>query len=97
MAHDALEFKQGQDSNGARDAVAFLRRKEKDAIEFAPSLYVGRGGRRREEDTDDQDQGEAAPPEATSAASKTNRAEPNTPIVIDNPKGLPIDNPFTSN
>lgn len=79
-----------------RHAVEYLRRKERDADEFAPSIYTGRGGRRRD---DDGEQAEASPAAQNggTASTKGGRSEPPPPIVIENPEGLPIDNPFTSN
>jgi len=80
----------------ARHAVEYLRRKERDADEFAPSIYTGRGGRRRDDDGD-QPEATSGPENGATASTKGSRSEVPAPIVIDNPEGLPIDHPFTSN
>jgi hypothetical protein len=78
----------------ARRAVAYLR-PDDDGDEIAPSLYAGRGGRRRSD---------VAPTTATAAqasgtgtttsSATTNGSAP--AIEVDNSAGLPIDNPFTN-
>jgi hypothetical protein len=77
-----------------RHAVEFVRRKEKDAIEFTPSLFAGRGGRRRAEDADQPEQGSTPP--AAAGNGNARRSEPPAPLVIENPEGLPIDSPYTN-
>jgi hypothetical protein len=78
----------------ARRAVQYLRAKAGDADSIAPSLYQGRAGRRRSGDGDE----DVTPPPPSGVCSTPNglptAALP--PIVIDNPAGLPVDNPFTS-
>lgn len=85
----------------ARRAVHYLRAHEGDGERIAPSLYAGRGGRRRYE------QGLEPPPPvapaisaaATPAGGARAAAAPNeppAPIVIENTANLPIDDPFTS-
>lgn len=79
-----------------RHAVEFVRREERDASEFAPSLFAGRGGRRREDEAERDAPTKTSADAASAAASKTSRTEPPPPIVIENPEGLPIDSPFTN-
>jgi hypothetical protein len=84
----------------ARRAVHYLRDKAGDGDRIAPSLYAGRGNRRRNDDTE-----EPTPPtpatstgkgSAGSSAAAPPASEPPLPIVIDNTANLPIDHPFTS-
>lgn len=79
----------------ARHAVEFLRRGQGDAAEIAPSLYAGRGGRPRSVDAAEAAPASEPPDEAEGAGPATKRAEAPAAILVNNPRGLPIDNPFT--
>ncbi len=76
----------------ARRAVLYLRAKAGDADSIAPSLYLGRAGRRR---SGDEDVTPPPPSGVTPSPNGSATAGP-PPIVIDNQAGLPVDNPFTS-
>jgi hypothetical protein len=81
----------------ARHAVEYLRRKEGDAAEIVPSLYVGRGSG-RPSSAKQATPADVAATEAEPKASPTNRAAASptaAPVIqINNPRGLPIDSPF---
>lgn len=76
----------------ARHAVEYLRRNEGDAAEITPSLYAGRGGRPRSEASTEPPPSEVTP-QSEAGAPSTN--PPPTPLQINNPRGLPIDDPLT--
>jgi hypothetical protein len=85
----------------ARRAVHYLRAKAGDGESIAPSLYAGRGGRRRT-----GEEPAVVPPTVvatptTGAATSAAKADPSAnapaaPIVFDNAAGLPLDHPFAS-
>lgn len=91
----------------ARHAVSYLRRHGGDASAIAPSLYAGRGGRRPAADgAEEAAQGEAPAAGDVGSVVEANAAEaspaakgeaPPPQIQINNPKNLPIDNPFITN
>jgi hypothetical protein len=76
--------------DSARRAVLYLRPDEGDAI--APSLYAGRGGRPPREIDEVEDENEAAA--AKPAAARAGESRPGTPLVINNPSGLPASAPL---
>lgn len=71
----------------ARHAVEYLRRNEGDAAEITPSLYAGRGGRpaRNSKEPVSEMQPKAEAPSAN---------QPPPALQINNPRGLPIDDPL---
>ena len=77
----------------ARRAVLYLRAKAGDADNVAPSLYALRGSRRRAAEAE-LDVTPTAPVAVGGTAGSPPRPAPS--IKIDNPLGLPIDNPFAS-
>ena len=73
----------------ARHAVEYLRRNEGDAAQIAPSLYAGRGGRPRKEANSEQPASEVLPRGEAPSAN-----QPPAPLQVNNPRGLPIDDPL---
>jgi hypothetical protein len=60
-----------------------------DADEIMPSLYAGRGGRRRREEGTDEPKPAVTPPPGSQTA------EPKA-VAVDNSDGLPVTSPFTN-
>ena len=77
--------------NQVRRAVCFLRRDEGDADAVAPSLYAGRGGRKKVQSELAADAAPSAAFPAASAAASSVVAATTTATV---PVGLPGADPF---
>lgn len=76
----------------ARRAVLYLRAKEEDGDEIAPSIYGGRGRRGGAESSESATAG--AP--GTSGGSTTPQPTSGPAITINNPSNLPVTAPFVS-
>lgn len=74
----------------ARRAVLYLRSKQEDGDDIAPSLYAGRG-RRSSQD------GAAAPTASSTESQPVAALDAPAPINIQNPSNLPITHPFINN
>lgn len=78
----------------ARHAVTYLRRKEGDADEIAPSLWAAQGARRRAEQGELTDEDLHQPLHPVDAASEP---EAKDEIPMNNVAGLPVTKPFIDN
>jgi hypothetical protein len=81
-----------------RRAVQYVRGKAGDADAIMPSLYAGRGPKRRNDDDQRPDGALAQPSSEDNVPSGPSPAQVDDPppIRIDNPHGFPLTPPFTS-